>query len=145
MSFIFFLIEHVRLQIDISIDWYSLWPIYSTFPFIGLIIYMIAHPEKIEKWHGLFARLLSFISKRAERQSVSSDIQARLYSFIKSFHLDDVLPYKIRFKWITGSNFESYVNEGEVIIIMDNHKNNARNFVNAIVAYTTQAFLPSVR
>jgi len=139
------ILENLVLQTQISIDVGPWWPVFPIGGLIGFIIYMLAHPEKVDAWAALFSRLFSSISKRAERRSVASDIQARLLSFIKNFQLKDVLPYGLRFKWVTDSNFESYVEEGDVIVVMDNHKNNARNFVNAIIAYTNQGFLPNVR
>jgi len=142
---LFNLSKIITLQVSFSFDFSSLWPIYSFGPLIALILYMITHPDKIERWHEIFARLFSFISKTAERHSVSADIQARLYSFIAHYPIKEIFPYKLRIKWVTNSNFESYVEENEVIVIMDNHSNNARNFVNAITAYTSQGLFPSVR
>src|SRR5437879_5298158 len=96
---------------------------------VGIIIYMLKNPEKVERWSSIFARLFSKISKKAERHSVSADIQSRLSSYIRNYAVEGVLPYGLRFKWIDGANFDSYVKDGDVIVIMDVHQNNARNFV----------------
>jgi len=117
----------------------------SSIPFIAIIIYLIKNPEKAEKWGSILARAFSHFSKKAERHSVSADIQSRLSSYIKNFTVEGVLPYGLRFKWIDGANFESYVEEGDVVVIMDHHNNNARNFLSAVIAYTSQALFPSVR
>jgi len=110
-----------------------------------LFIYMITHPDKVEKWGSIFYKLFFFFNKRIERKAVSSDIQSRLNSFIRNFKVEDVLPYGLRFRWVTGEDFDSYVEEGDVIVIMDNHRNNARNFIKAIMAYTSQGLLPNVK
>jgi hypothetical protein len=132
-----------------AIDFPSTWPSITiggiVTAFLGLFIYMISHPNVVEKWSSIFFRIFSFFSKRAERNSVSTDIQTRLTSFIKNFKIDDVLPYGIRFKWVTDKDFDSYVEDGDVVVIMDNHRNNARNFIKAIMAYTSKGLLPTVR
>jgi hypothetical protein len=132
-----------------SVDFPSTWPSFTiggiVVAFTGLFIYMVTHPDTVEKWSSIFFRIFSFFSKRAERNAVSTDIQTRLSSFIKNFKIDDVLPYGIRFKWVTDEDFDSYVDEGDVVVIMDNHRNNARNFIKAIMAYTSKGLLPTVR
>lgn len=117
-------------------------------PYIPLalfIIYIFKNPDKIEAWSAIFAKLFAQFSKRAEKHSISADIQSRLSSYIKNYSVEGVLPYGIKFKWIDGTNFDSYVEEGEVVVIMNRHENNARNFLNAVVAYTAQALFPNVR
>jgi len=132
-------------QTDIISSIISYWPSAPISGLILLVIYMVMNPLKIEKWHANIAKLFSFFSKRAERQSVSADIQSRISSYVKNYKIEDVLPYGLRFKWIDGGNFESYVEKNDVVIIMDYHQNNARNFVNAILSYTAQGLLPHVR
>jgi hypothetical protein len=112
---------------------------------IGAVVYGLKNPDKVELWSSILARVFSKISRKAERHSVSSDIQSRLSSYIKNYSVEGVLPYGIRFKWIDKGNFESYVEDGDVVVIMDHHNNNARNFLNAVIAYTSQALFPSVR
>lgn len=114
-------------------------------PIAVFIFYIFKNPEKIEIWSGLIAQCFSHFSKKAERHSVSADIQAKISSYIKNYSVKGVLPYGIKFKWVDKENFESFVEEGDVIIIMGKHQNNAKNFLNAVVAYTSQALFPSVR
>ena len=117
----------------------------SYIPIALFIIYAFKNPEKIELWSSIITRVFSRFSKKAERHSISADIQSRLSSYIKNYSVEGVLPYGIKFKWVDKGNFESYVEEGDVIVIMDKHENNSRNFLNAIVAYTSQALFPKVR
>jgi len=143
-----FYFENLFLQIfsfDLSsIDFSSFWPVSIT-PFIGIIIYLVRNPDKAELWGSILSQVLAFFSRKAERRSVSGNIQSRLNSFVKKLDFDDVLPYGIKFKWVTNANFESFIENGDVIVIMDTHHNNARNFVNALIAYTEQGLLPNVR
>ena len=50
---------------------------------IGLLGYLISHPEVAAKWGAIINSLFSKISKGAERRSVALDIQGRLNSFSK--------------------------------------------------------------
>jgi len=108
-------------------------------------MYFFTHPDKIAIWNSLFAALFEKLSKRSARHSVSSDIQGKISSYIKNNDAGKILPYGLKFKWIKGDDFSSYVEEEDVIVIMDYHNNNARNFVNAVNQYISKAFLPTVR
>ena len=103
------------------------------------------NPDKIAIWSSIIASLFEKISKRSARHSVASDIQGRISSYIKGNHASKIFPYGLKFKWIKGNDFSSYVEEEDVVVIMDYHNNNAKNFVNAIRQYTSKAFLPHVR
>ncbi len=126
----------------------SLVDIWWSFPMgflLFLLAYFFTHPEKISIWSGIILGFFSFLSKSSARRSVSNDIQGRIESYIKNNQSSDILPYGLKFKWIKGEDFSSYVEENDVIVIMDYNHNNARNFVNAIMEYTSKAFLPDTR
>ena len=110
-----------------------------------LLLFFFKNPEKISKWSALVASMFDTLSKRAARHSVSSDIQARLSSYIQSNHMDQILPYGLKFKWIHGEKTESYIEESDVIVIMSYHDNNARNFAVTVNQHTSKGFLPAVR
>ena len=110
-----------------------------------LLFYFFTHPDKIAIWSSLIASAFEKLSARSARHSVSTDIQGRVSSYIKNNHADGILPYGLKFKWLREDNFSSYVEDDDVIVIMDYHNNNARNFVNAIRQYTSKAFLPTIR
>ena len=122
-------------------NWWS-----GPFAFVVFLLgYFFTHPEKISIWSSMVASIFEKISSRSARHSVSSDIQSRISSYIKNNNVDAVLPYGLKFKWIKDDNFSSYVDEKDVIVIMDYHKNNARNFLNAIDQYLSKAFLTTIR
>ena len=110
-----------------------------------LLFYFFTHPDKIAIWSSLIASMFEKMSKRSARHSVASDIQGRISSYIKNNHADRILPYGLKFRWIKDDDSSSYIEKEDVIVIMDYHNNNARNFVNAIRQYTSKAFLPMVR
>ena len=112
---------------------------------VFLLVYFFMNPDKIAIWSSIIASLFEKISKRSARHSVASDIQSRISSYIKGNHASRIFPYGLKFKWIKGNDFSSYVEEEDVVVIMGYHDNNAKNFVNAIRQYTSKAFLPDIR
>ena len=110
-----------------------------------LLVYFFTHPDKIVIWSSLVASLFEKVSKRSARHSVASDIQGRISSYIKNNHASEILPYGLKFRWIKDGNSSSYIEEGDVIVVMDYHNNNAKNFINALRQYTSKAFIPMIR
>jgi len=117
---------------------------------LGVIIYLLKNPEKAEKWGALFARGFAGLSDASERRSVSGEIQSDINTFAKDVtgKVDaSILPYGIKIKWEKSDNvsYESFVSEGQVVVRMRNHRNQARNLALATVAYVQAGFLPDAR
>ncbi|MBM2819865.1 MAG: hypothetical protein HW410_1547 [Nitrosarchaeum sp.] len=112
---------------------------------IFIIIYFLINPEKIEKWSSIFARLFASISKKSEKHSVSADIQSRISSYVKNNNLHEIMPYGLKFKWVVGENASSYLQGEDIVIVMDYHNNNAKNFLIAIQEWTSKTLLPNIR
>lgn len=112
---------------------------------IMLLYLTFMHPIRVMQFHALFAGFIEKLSSRAARHNVAVDIQSKVTGYIKSYHAESILPYKLKFKWMQVNNVESYTEKGDVIVVMDYKKNNDRNFINAIRGYTSQAFLPDIR
>ena len=137
--------DALSLQAGTLIRLAELWYAYPIVGFALFVLYMLANPEKVEKWHSVLSRLFAWFSNRAEKSSVAGDIQYRISSFIRNFGVGAALPYGLRIKWVGGDTIESYVEHPEVIVILSKHDNNAKNFVNVLSAYLEQGFLPGVR
>jgi len=121
------------------------WLTYLPYPIlIAVIVFLFKNPDKVEKWSALFARLFSFFSARAERASVASDIQGRIDEFRKTHEFLNILPFGLKIRWQRGDTV-SELKEGEVIIIMNEHRDQARNFLNGLMAYLSAGLLPKVR
>ena len=133
------------LQTDVMIWLAELWYAYPLAGFAAFVLYMLANPQKVEKWHSMLSRLFAWFSNRAEKSSVAGDIQHRISSFVKGSGVGEALPYGLRIKWVSDDTIESYVEQKEVVVIMKKHNNNAKNFINVLSAYFEQGFLPGVR
>jgi hypothetical protein len=127
-------------------DWQTF--IVTSIPWAILLIYFVKHPEKAEKWYSIIARSLSFLSLKLEKSGVARDIQSDINSFIKHISpqvRESILPYGVKIKWIKSITREAFVKEGKVIIKMRYHKNQAKNFLYAILEWVTKGLIPDAR
>lgn len=108
-----------------------------------ILIFFLLNPEKVEKWSAILARLLSFTSARMERAAVARDIQGRIGEYLKELNpnIKASIPYNVRIDWIKETNRESFIEEGEVVVVMSHHSNQARNFLNVVLELVSTGFL----
>jgi len=115
---------------------------------VGLLLYFIKNPEKAEKWYSIIARSLSFISLEWEKRGVASDIQSDINSFVKNINSKTkhpVLYYGVKVKWISGTTREAFVKKGKVIVKMQQHKNQAKNFLYTVMDWVNKSLIPEGR
>jgi hypothetical protein len=115
---------------------------------VGLLIYFIKNPEKAEKWYSIIARGLSFISLKLEKSGVARDIQSDINSFTKNINSKTkhpVLAYGVKVKWISGTTREAFVKKGKVIVKMQHHKNQAKNFLYTTMDWVSKSLIPEGR
>ncbi len=82
---------------------------------------------------------------RAERRSIAASIQSKIRAYRKDNAVGDIMKYGIRFKWVTEEQNSSYIDGDDVIVIMSHHRNDAENFLNAVLQYAKMAVLPDVQ
>jgi hypothetical protein len=121
-----------------------------TITLLALLVYFLKNPDKVEKWAAIIARWFSGASQASERRSVSGDIQADINSFAKNVtsQVDStILPYTIKINWEKPEevSYDSFIKDGQVVVRMRHHSNQARNFALATLAYVETGFLPDVR
>ena len=129
-------------NVTVSIPWAAV-----VILLIGLLIYFIKNPEKVEKWSSIIAKTLSFISARWERASVAQDIQADINGFAEKVNVEgsSVLPYKAKIKWVSSTTREAFVKNGKIVIKMGHHSNQARNFFYATLDWVHCGLIPKSR
>jgi hypothetical protein len=123
------------------------WVVPNAF-WIGMLVYMISHPEVAAKWGAIINSLFSKISKGAERRSVALDIQARLNSFSKHINSEvaSVIPYGVQVEWVIGGvSRESFLKENKVVLRLGYHTNEDDNIVRAALEYIARGMLSSSR
>ena len=112
---------------------------------IGTLVYILFNLDKAEGLVAKFAKIFSYFSMRAERHAVATDIQSKIRACRKDNSVREILRHGIKFKWVTDEQNSSYMDGDDVVVIMSHHRNNAENFLNAILQYTERAVLPNVQ
>lgn len=114
---------------------------------VGLLIYFLMNPAKVEKWSAIIAGLVEKSSARAARRGAASEIQAAASKYVKDTGSEDILPYGLKINWVKENIVESYVDKKHerIMVIMQYKKSRSRNFVTAIREYTSKTFISSVR
>lgn len=117
-------------------------------PFLLFLIgYMITHPEKVEIWSSLTYRLFAWVNSKMECRYIASDIQGKVNLFSKSLSKDaeNLIPYGLKIEWVKETEKEAFLKDGQIIVRMQHHGNQDKNFVNAIMAYVPKAVVPQAR
>lgn len=117
---------------------------------LGLLIYFLINPEKVEKWGKIFSRFFSFASKKIEKHYIAKDIELGINSFRKDINNEckDLIPYETEIRFIKPSSFKKESTEhfeDKVIIFMKDRHNQDENFVNAAMMSTEQTVIPNSR
>ena len=102
---------------------------------IGTIVYLLLNLDKAESLVAKFDKIFSYFSMRAERRTIASDIQSKIRTYRKDNAIGEILKHGIKFKWVTDEQNSSYMDGDDVVVIMSHHRNDAENFLNAIVQY----------
>lgn len=117
-------------------------------PIVALLLYFIKNPEKVEKWYSIIARSLSWISLRLEKSGVAKDIQSDINSFAKNIDSrtsKHVVPYGVKIKWISGTTRQVFVKNSRVVVKMQHHQNQAKNFLYALLEWVNKGLIPESR
>ena len=117
---------------------------------IGLLIYFLINPEKMEKLSSLISKLFSFTNYKIEKHYISKDIEYKINSFGKDVNeeCEELIPYKTELKFIKPSSFkkESCEHlEDKIIIFLKDRHNQDENFIKAALISTEQTLIPNSR
>lgn len=113
---------------------------------LGVLGYVITHPEIVEKWKGILGSGFSWLSAAAERHAVAGTIVYEIDSFAKALNklVPSSLPLGIKVKWVTEKD-EAFLEKDQVVVLMRHHQNNARNLATACYLFMSEGLLPSQR
>lgn len=115
---------------------------------VGLLVYFVKNPEKVEKWSSIITKSISWIGSKWEKASVAQDIQADINGFAKTTNAgmtNPILPYGVKINWVATTSREAFVKEGKVVVKMQKHDNQARNFLYALMEWTNRGLAPESR
>ena len=117
----------------------------AAFGLATVLICFLKNPAKVEHWASMIVGLFEKISSRSARHSTAADIRGKLAAFVKSAHMDSLMPYGLKIKWIVKGDDELYADKSDIVVVMKYRRSNDRNFVTAARQYTSKALLPGIR
>ena len=115
---------------------------------IILFYKLYQEPEKLEKWASFLNRLLSWVGLEYEKRGVAGDIQADIRKtsrLINSQVPKELLPYGLKIKWIDKETRNAFVKNKKVVVRMQHHRNQAKNFMYATLSYAEFGLIPQAK
>jgi hypothetical protein len=114
---------------------------------ILIILYLLSHPEKIEKLNAKLSMLFVTFTEKAELGAVAYTIQSTINVFTKEFNqeIDNLLPYGVKIEWVKNVDRKTFLENNMIIIRMESHNNNSRNLVHATLTYLSQGLIREAR
>lgn len=131
-------------------DWTTILAIVGIVPWavVVILVYFLKNPEKAEKWASMFARVFASVSTRAERSLVARDIQSNINSYAQEANGKEktsIFPYEAKIKWVISTSREIFIKNNKMVIRMQHHDNQARNFLYATMDWVCNGTVPQCR
>lgn len=105
------------------------------------------HPEYGDKILYYLIRLIPFALSWKKRQTIEKEINAYITEEIKSVNNVaygfKILPKGIKVEWTLKKEKEVIIGEGEIIIRLGSRVNPCENFVDALLLYLANSFMPN--
>ena len=115
---------------------------------VGLLVFVVTNFDRAMKLSSYFLEKFS-VFDWAERRSVSNRIQGMINEYASRFNSETngILPYGIQIEWVDPSKFDrdSFVKQGQVIVRLDSHTNEAKNLSHATWLYVQESLIPDSR
>lgn len=113
---------------------------------IIVLWFFLKNPEKVEKWASMFLKVGAYVSKKAEKRYMATNLQAIISEKrIKLGLQGDVLAYGIKIEWTDKESAETDLKENKVLVMMKPFRSQAKNFAAVVSLYVPQVVLPKSR
>jgi len=107
------------------------------------------HPEYGEKIFYYLLRLIPFAFSWKKRKIIEKEIHAYITEEIKSVNSEaygfKILPKGIKIEWVPKNKEEIVIEENEIVIRLGSRINPCENFVDALMLYLSNSFIPNER
>jgi hypothetical protein len=107
------------------------------------------HPEYGEKIFYYLLRLIPFTLSWKKRKTIEKEIHAYITEEIKSVNSKaygfKILPKAIKIEWTPKKKAEVIIGEDEIVIRLGSRVNPCENFVDALLLYLANSFMPDER
>jgi len=109
-----------------------------------LLVYFIHNIDKYRIFLASIQRILGKISKNASKKSIESELSGRILGTAKELNteLESLLPHDIHISWEVSSSRQSFLDEGRVVLCMDQTKTRNQNIIHAIYDYINMGLFP---
>lgn len=120
-------------------------------PLIGWFLFkwLPDHPEYGEKIFYYLLRLIPFTLSWKKRKTIEKEIHAYITEEIKSVNSEaygfKILPKAIKIEWTLKKKEEVIIGEDEIVIRLGSRVNPCENFVDALLLYLLNSFMPDER
>lgn len=105
------------------------------------------HPEYSGRILLYLIRLIPFTFSWKRRKTIEKDIHAYLTEEIKSINSEaygfKILPKGVKIEWKLRKNVEVVIEEDEIVIRLGSRVNPCENFVDALILYLSNSFMPN--
>jgi len=108
-----------------------------------IAVYIAKHPEVVDKWLSLIARVLIHVWSGAKYISIRSYIQGNINSYVRRLGTDSSLNFpRIAVRLVAQEGKEEILwEDGEAIIVMKDQKSRNKNLVRAAHFFTSSELL----
>lgn len=113
---------------------------------VGYIVF--TNPDKVQQWLSLFWKIVSIFWHAAGKKVIKHDIEGRINEFSK--YMTEEIPgidvTGIQIQWIEeGETADQFFKDNKLIIRMQNHRDQNKNFVNASMIFISQFVIPKAK
>ncbi len=117
------------------------------FILLGIIVYFLKNPEKVDKWSYLINKFLLWRTERREKKIISKGLDYRISSVAKKINneANGIIPFGVRIHWKNVEEISTFVQKNNVIIVLKKEDNSDKNIIDACMAFVPQAVLPKAR
>jgi hypothetical protein len=109
---------------------------------IGVVLYLLFHPEKAEKIGGWIARGFAGVHEAIDRKAVALSVQGDVNSargqMIEGVPAG-VIGGKLKVRWASAEEAQTHIHGGEVMVFMRRSRHREENVANALMAYLPRA------
>jgi len=107
------------------------------------------HPEYGEKILYYLIRWIPFVFTWKKRKEIEKEIHSYMTEEIKSINSESygfkILPKGIKIEWTPKKKEEVIIGEDEIVIRLGSRVNPCENFVDALISYLANSFMPNER
>jgi len=114
---------------------------------LGLIVYVLLWPEKVQKVAGWLWRGVALVKESAEKEAVSktvegtvNDARSRILKRAPE-GFPEIVAGRLELKWTTADEVKAVLEDDKVVVFMRRSTHNDDNIAHALVAYVPRAVI----